>query len=146
MLPQQRYSTLSARSSWTYRSTTVSASVLRRISVLLTTRSTASISPDGRTLLSAGDSNKVHLHHLSGSSRVTFMPITSLSLPPCPNIVSFSDYSSLTASFSTAFSANGSKFGKCCNLFDKSRLARRPNAERRRISFVVTHLFLRTTY
>lgn len=70
----------------------------------------SSISPDGRTLLSAGDSNKVHLHHLSGSSRVTFAPITSLCLPPCPNIASFSDYSSLTASFSTAFSANGSKF------------------------------------
>jgi len=73
-------------------------------------RSTASLSPDGRTLLSVGDSPQVYLHRLSGGSRLTFTPITTLTLPP-PDASSLCySSSSLAASFSTAFSSNGTKF------------------------------------
>ncbi|KAF9533930.1 hypothetical protein CPB83DRAFT_902617 [Crepidotus variabilis] len=75
----------------------------------------SSISPDGRTLLSVGDSSKVYFHRISGSSsNLTFTPITTLSIPSPES--SFSQYgyanypNSLTASFSTAFSHDGSKF------------------------------------
>jgi len=76
----------------------------------------ASISPDGRTLLSVGDSNKVYFHQISGGSRISFTPITNLIIPP-PDTTSYNytsspSYSStsLTAAFSTAFSGDGSKF------------------------------------
>ncbi|KAF9493345.1 hypothetical protein BDN71DRAFT_1395278 [Pleurotus eryngii] len=69
----------------------------------------SSISPDGRTLLSAGDSPKVYLHRISGGSRITLSPIHTLTLPP-PDSYPLNYSSSLAASFSTAFSANGSKF------------------------------------
>ncbi|KAF4596109.1 hypothetical protein EYR40_008207 [Pleurotus pulmonarius] len=69
----------------------------------------SSISPDGQTLLSAGDSPKVYLHRISGGSRITFSPIHTLTLPP-PDSYPLNYSSSLAASFSTAFSANGSKF------------------------------------
>jgi hypothetical protein len=75
----------------------------------LLTRFIASLSPDGQTLLSVGDSPKVYLHHLSGGSRLTFTPITTLSLPP-PDGTIYNTSSSLAASFSTAFSSNGTKF------------------------------------
>ncbi len=70
----------------------------------------ASISPDGRTLLSVGDSNKVYFHRISGGAQLTFTPITNLVIPP-PDVIplGFSS-SSLVASFSTAFSRDGSKF------------------------------------
>ncbi|GLB40695.1 putative WD40 repeats [Lyophyllum shimeji] len=67
----------------------------------------SSISPDGRTLLSVGDSAKVYLHRMTGGARITFSPIATLKLPPPSS--SYSP-SSLTASFSTAFSSDGSKF------------------------------------
>lgn len=67
------------------------------------------MSPDGRTLLSVGDSTKVFLHRISGGSRLTFDPITTLSVPP-PDPSSLYFTSNLAASFSTAFSANGTKF------------------------------------
>ncbi|KZT23099.1 hypothetical protein NEOLEDRAFT_1136975 [Neolentinus lepideus HHB14362 ss-1] len=69
----------------------------------------SSVSPDGRTLLSVGDSSHVLLHHLSDSSRLTFTPISTLTLPPAsPSL--YGPASSVPASFSTAFSPNGSKF------------------------------------
>ena len=73
--------------------------------------STASISPDGRTLLSVGDSNKVYFHRITGGARVTFSPITTLVIPP-PDSSPLGNYStsSLAASFSAAFSSDGSKF------------------------------------
>ncbi|KAI0789926.1 hypothetical protein C8Q75DRAFT_793057 [Abortiporus biennis] len=86
-------------------------------SALLTTVQSASISPDGRTLLSVGDSPDVFLHRISGGSRITFAPMTKLSLSPyistsASMINSHTSYgaSPIPASFSTAFSANGSKF------------------------------------
>ena len=73
--------------------------------------STASISPDGRTLLSVGDSNKVYFHRITGGARVTFSPIITLVIPP-PDSSPLGGYStsSLAASFSAAFSSDGSKF------------------------------------
>lgn len=68
----------------------------------------ASISPDGRTLLSVGDSSKVFLHRLAGGSRIHFQPIATLAMP-APDY-SASPTSSLAASFSTAFSSDGSKY------------------------------------
>ena len=70
----------------------------------------ASISPDARTLLSVGDSNKVYFHRISGGSHLSFTPITTLVIPaPDANPFGFSR-SSLVASFSSAFSRDGSKF------------------------------------
>lgn len=88
--------------------TTVRGTVLFII-ILLTTRS-ASISPDGRTLLSVGDSNKVYFHEISGGSRLTFSPVCTLSLPSPTAIAPSYHSNSLAASFSTAFSADGAKF------------------------------------
>lgn len=77
----------------------------------------ASVSPDGRTLLSVGDSPQVYLHHISGSSRLTFESIAKYSLVPyTPSIFTHQFYSPqypsppLPASFSTSYSANGMKF------------------------------------
>ncbi|KAH7913785.1 hypothetical protein BJ138DRAFT_1133846 [Hygrophoropsis aurantiaca] len=67
----------------------------------------SSISPDGRTLLSVGDSEKIYLHQLHGGSRITFTPITTLTVPPPSTFVHTSTPS---ASFSTAFSKDGMKF------------------------------------
>lgn len=67
----------------------------------------SSISPDGRTLLSVGDSPRIYLHHITGGSRITFNPIVTLSVPP-PDTRLFS--AALAASFSTAFSTDGMKF------------------------------------
>jgi len=57
-----------------------------------------------------GDSNKVYFHRISGGAQLTFTPITNLVIPP-PDVIplGFSS-SSLVASFSTAFSRDGSKF------------------------------------
>ncbi|KAF7374373.1 DUF2415 domain-containing protein [Mycena sanguinolenta] len=68
----------------------------------------SSISPDGRTLLSVGDSSKVFLHRLTGGAHITASPIATLTLPPTANNPFFSP--ALVASFSTAFSADGSKY------------------------------------
>ncbi|KAI5897993.1 uncharacterized protein SCHCODRAFT_02610813 [Schizophyllum commune H4-8] len=70
----------------------------------------SSISPDGRTLLTIGDSNEVNLHRMSGGSRVTFSPISTLTIPPSLDLPSKYRPNALTASFSSAFSADGSKF------------------------------------
>ncbi|OBZ66135.1 Uncharacterized protein C4G3.03 [Grifola frondosa] len=59
----------------------------------------SSISPDGRTLLCVGDSPDVYLHRISGGSRVTFTPMTTLSLSPY-----------LSQGSSLAFTSDGSKF------------------------------------
>ncbi|KAI0052340.1 hypothetical protein FA95DRAFT_1483919 [Auriscalpium vulgare] len=69
----------------------------------------SSISPDGRTLLSVGDSPHVYLHGLTGGARITFTPLAQLTLPSFDHA---SPYISSTgpASFSTAFSASGTKF------------------------------------
>ncbi|CAK5275515.1 unnamed protein product [Mycena citricolor] len=67
----------------------------------------SSISPDGRTMLSVGDSSKVFLHRLTGGASVTAAPIATLALPP------LSDPSvspALVACFSSAFSSDGSKY------------------------------------
>ncbi|KAF9021183.1 hypothetical protein BDZ89DRAFT_1071653 [Hymenopellis radicata] len=70
----------------------------------------SSVSPDGRTLLSVGDTSKVFLHRLTGGSHINITPIATLSLPP-PD-VSFLPYAStaLVASFSAAFSSDGTKY------------------------------------
>ncbi|KAJ6512683.1 hypothetical protein C8R45DRAFT_1067884 [Mycena sanguinolenta] len=68
----------------------------------------SSISPDGRTLLSVGDSSKVFLHRITGGAHITASPIATLTLPPTSNNPFFSP--ALVASFSTAFSADGSKY------------------------------------
>ena len=81
----------------------------------------ASISPDGRTLLSVGDSNKIYFHQITGGARITFQPITTLTIPPPDSsplayssssspVYPPSSYTSLAAAFSTAFSGDGSKF------------------------------------
>ncbi|KAF7789615.1 hypothetical protein EIP86_000561 [Pleurotus ostreatoroseus] len=80
----------------------------------------ASISPDGRTLLSVGDSPDIYLHRVTGGAHVTFSLMTKLSLEPYITTMSPYSYNTYTtpyhtnypvpASFSTAFSANGSKF------------------------------------
>lgn len=68
----------------------------------------SSISPDGRTLLSVGDSSNVYFHHISGGARLTFSPIKTLTIP-APDTSPYLS-SSLAASFSTAFSSDGMKF------------------------------------
>ncbi|KAK7682499.1 hypothetical protein QCA50_014299 [Cerrena zonata] len=76
----------------------------------------SSISPDGRTLLSVGDSPDVYLHRISGGARLSFTLVNKFSLSPYINAPMASSYnhpyssSAVPASFSTAFSANGSKF------------------------------------
>ncbi|KAG8213134.1 hypothetical protein J3R82DRAFT_11538 [Butyriboletus roseoflavus] len=67
----------------------------------------SSISPDGRTLLSVGDSPRIYLHHFTGGPCITFAPIVTLNVPP-PDARLYSP--SLSASFSTAFSHDGMKF------------------------------------
>jgi hypothetical protein len=49
---------------------------------MIRTPCTASISPDGRTPLSVGDSPHVYLHGMTGGARITFTPLAQLSLPP----------------------------------------------------------------
>ena len=76
---------------------------------------TASISPDGQTLLCVGDSPDVYLHRITGGSHITFSPIATLSLSSYiqhshDSVSGLSQVSSIPASFSTAFSADGSKF------------------------------------
>ncbi|KAI9511910.1 hypothetical protein F5148DRAFT_1167363 [Russula earlei] len=73
----------------------------------------SSISPDGRTLLSVGDSPQVYLHGMTGGARITFTPLAQLTLPPFDSPSSVHPLHSagaLPASFSTAFSPSGSKF------------------------------------
>ncbi|EKM58586.1 uncharacterized protein PHACADRAFT_253043 [Phanerochaete carnosa HHB-10118-sp] len=79
----------------------------------------SSISPDGRTLLSVGDSPDVFLHRITGGARITFSHMMKLSLSRYINFIPSYSYGLVTpysagtpvpASFSTAFSANGSKF------------------------------------
>jgi hypothetical protein len=53
-----------------------------------------------------GDSNKVYFHRISGGARLSFTPITTLTLPAPDGLTT----SSLVASFSTSFSRDGSKF------------------------------------
>ncbi|KAI8969487.1 WD40-repeat-containing domain protein, partial [Trametes punicea] len=73
----------------------------------------SSISPDGRTLLSVGDSPDVYLHRITGGSKITFTPIAKLSLSAYiqeSHVGGLTPVSSIPASFSTAFSADGYKF------------------------------------
>ncbi|KAF8176726.1 hypothetical protein K438DRAFT_1908688 [Mycena galopus ATCC 62051] len=70
----------------------------------------SSISPDGRTLLSVGDSSKVFLHRLTGGAHVSAAPIATLTLPPTNSPFNSFFSPALVASFSTAFSADGSKY------------------------------------
>ena len=73
----------------------------------------ASVSPDGRTLLCVGDSPDVYIHRITGGSRISFTPIATLSLSPYiqqTHTSGYSPVSTIDASFSTAFSADGSKF------------------------------------
>ncbi|KAF8630707.1 hypothetical protein AX15_002760 [Amanita polypyramis BW_CC] len=69
-----------------------------------------SLSPDSRTVLSVGDSSDVYLHHVSGGARLTFTPISSLTLPKPEGLPFWLPTNALTASFSSAFSADGVKF------------------------------------
>ncbi|PPQ92602.1 hypothetical protein CVT25_007294 [Psilocybe cyanescens] len=71
----------------------------------------SSISPDGRTLLSVGDSSKIYFHQITGGAHISFTPIHTLAIPP-PEHSPLSAFhsASLAAAFSTAFSGDGSKF------------------------------------
>ena len=77
---------------------------------------TASISPDGRTLLCVGDSPDVFMYRITGGAHLGFDPIAKLSLAsyiansPFYYTPSMLSINSVPASFSTAFSADGSKF------------------------------------
>lgn len=55
-----------------------------------------------------GDSNTVYFHAISGGSQLAFSPLCTVPLPPLTSPSHF--WRSLTASFSTAFSADGTKF------------------------------------
>ncbi|THU80730.1 hypothetical protein K435DRAFT_874078 [Dendrothele bispora CBS 962.96] len=70
----------------------------------------SSISPDGRTLLSVGDSSKVFLHRIYGSSRLTFSPISTPTVPSPAQFPHFYSSPSFVGSFSSAFSPDGSKY------------------------------------
>ncbi|OSD06642.1 hypothetical protein PYCCODRAFT_1442761 [Trametes coccinea BRFM310] len=73
----------------------------------------SSIAPDGRTLLCVGDSPDVYLHRITGGSKITFTPIAKLSLSAYiqeSHVGGLTPVSSIPASFSTSFSADGSKF------------------------------------
>ncbi|KAJ8594288.1 hypothetical protein M405DRAFT_918131 [Rhizopogon salebrosus TDB-379] len=70
----------------------------------------SSISPDGRTLLSVGDSPRIYLHSLSGNAQLTFNHTTPLHVPP----PTASHLFPIAASFSTAWSADGLKFAVAC--------------------------------
>ncbi|KAG7089279.1 hypothetical protein E1B28_010978 [Marasmius oreades] len=70
----------------------------------------SSISPDGLTLLSVGDSSNIFLHRISGGSRLSFTPITNLTMPPPDRSPLSFPSTSLAASFSTAFSHDGMKY------------------------------------
>ena len=70
----------------------------------------ASLSPDTQTVLSVGDSSEVFLHHVSGGAKLTFTPITTLTLPRVDGLPFWLPSNALVASFSTAFSADGTKF------------------------------------
>ncbi|KAA1477153.1 hypothetical protein DENSPDRAFT_844330 [Dentipellis sp. KUC8613] len=70
----------------------------------------SSISPDGRTLLSVGDSPQVYLHALTGGAQITFTQLSTLTLPPFDEICVPTYASALPACFSTAFSSCGTKF------------------------------------
>ncbi|KAJ2917337.1 hypothetical protein MD484_g3045, partial [Candolleomyces efflorescens] len=70
----------------------------------------SSISPDGQSLLSVGDSNKVYIHSIRGGATVSFSHIVTYSLPSPDYSAIPSPSGSLVASFSTAFSGDGLKF------------------------------------
>ncbi|KAK0469556.1 uncharacterized protein EV420DRAFT_1495245 [Desarmillaria tabescens] len=70
----------------------------------------SSISPDGRTLLSVGDTSKVFLHRLTGGSRINIQPIATLPLPPPEASPLPYASTALVASFSTSFSSDGTKY------------------------------------
>lgn len=75
----------------------------------------SSISPDGRTLLCVGDSSEIYLHRISGGAHITVSPLVTLSLAPYMQSIPYGSMShsstiSIPASFSSAFSADGSKF------------------------------------
>ena len=70
----------------------------------------ASISPDGQTLLSVGDSNEVYLHNIRGGSVVSFNHVATHILPSPDYSGIPSPSSSLVASFSTSFSGDGYKY------------------------------------
>ncbi|KAI0260442.1 hypothetical protein BC834DRAFT_973451 [Gloeopeniophorella convolvens] len=70
----------------------------------------SSISPDGRTLLSVGDSPQVYLHAMTGGARITFTPLAQLTLPPLEPRAGITGAGAMPASFCTAFSPSGAKF------------------------------------
>ncbi|KAJ3732424.1 hypothetical protein DFJ43DRAFT_1025037 [Lentinula guzmanii] len=70
----------------------------------------SSISPDGTCLLSVGDSSKVFLHRIHGGGQLSFSSIATLTMPPPDRNLLSHFSSSLSASFSTAFSRDGSKY------------------------------------
>ncbi|KAJ3822344.1 hypothetical protein EV361DRAFT_802229 [Lentinula raphanica] len=70
----------------------------------------SSISPDGTCLLSVGDSSKVFLHRIHGGGQLSFSPIATLTMPPPDRNLLSHFSSSLSASFSTSFSRDGSKY------------------------------------
>ncbi|KAF5389155.1 hypothetical protein D9757_004946 [Collybiopsis confluens] len=70
----------------------------------------SSLSPDGTCLLSVGDSSKVFLHRIYGGGQLSFSPVSTLTVPPPDRSLLPFFSSTLAASFSTAFSRDGTKY------------------------------------
>ncbi|EAU83158.1 hypothetical protein CC1G_07840 [Coprinopsis cinerea okayama7 len=73
----------------------------------------ASMSPSGRMIATVGDSGNVYLHHVSGSSRVTYRPVATIPLPlpaNTPPHYPTTRPSTFTAAFAAAWSKDGSKY------------------------------------
>ena len=73
----------------------------------------AALSPNGRMLITVGDSPSVYLHHLTGSSKITFHPTATIPLPlptNTPPHYPTARPSTFTACFATAWSNDGSKY------------------------------------
>ncbi|KAI0246631.1 Mu homology domain-containing protein [Lactifluus subvellereus] len=69
----------------------------------------SSISPDGCTLLSVGDSPQVYLYGMTGGACITFTPLAQLTLPPFtspPSVHPLHAVGTLPAPFCTAFSTS----------------------------------------
>lgn len=80
---------------------------------------TASISPDGRTLLAVGDTNQIFLNNVTASDDVTFRKVATYegmgnrSLT-CDNADISPRVAGTDANFSSAWSADGRKFAVAC--------------------------------
>ncbi|TFK17511.1 hypothetical protein FA15DRAFT_604940 [Coprinopsis marcescibilis] len=73
----------------------------------------SALSPCGRFMISVGDLPNAYLHHVSGSSRVTFHPISTVPIPEPTNTppnYPTTRPSDFTAAFAACWSKDGSKY------------------------------------